>query len=874
MKPTISLLAVAVIFFNSYSEAFPPRNGGTTGRADASQWEYIVPPEDRDCIDYQDYVHEIGTISTEGDAAGVTVEGGILYVAAGSAGLLTFDVSDPVHPAALDLIDTQGSAAKVHIDGSRGYVADELGGLAIVDVTDPDHLVALGAVDTPGNAVDVTSSGDFAYVADWDNGLVVVDATVPTEPYIALTIPLEANVRGVAISGSYVFVVCGRAMDVIDISNPFDPVSVQTISIVVPLGIKIFGDTAFLTCAGDPSGGYLCVMDITDPLHPAVLSYVGTRAPATSFTMVGATGFVIDAEGFLKSLNLDDLTYPRAIGGTRILSGRRLAIAGDVAYVAAGASGMKLVDVSNPSSPAVIGRGGMNGPRWVGGLAVSGEFAYFVVRGMDGPAVLFAYDLTDPAVPKQVTSIQVAGLVNSTSLAMGGAHVCVAACEDVGVVDVSTPTDPILVASIPTPGVARDVAVISPYALIADEQAGMQVISISNPSAPEIVASILSSGGATHVAVTGSLAIVANGNRALDIIDITSPLLPVQLGSGSILANASDVTAVGDHAYVSHQIGLEILDISDPASPQTVAVLPIADCGGVCAQNGRVYVAGGAGIVVVDIVDPAMPRVLGGLPTSSTEWVDVVVSDRFVCETGSTYGYHPYPEETDFYVLPRQCPHDGGACCHPDGSCTVTSEVACESLGIWQGWATVCDPNPCPPGGACCLADGICEMTTGEYCLEVGIWQGSGTTCDPNPCFTGACCFHTYCARLSAADCASYGGTYEGNGTLCEPNPCPTSAVEDAMGGLELSMRAIPNPSSGATLIQYALPAPTTITIELFDAAGSLVRRIEEGQRPAGAYTVRWDRIDESGDELPAGIYFARMVTGVGMKTGRVVVAR
>jgi flagellar hook assembly protein FlgD len=53
-----------------------------------------------------------------------------------------------------------------------------------------------------------------------------------------------------------------------------------------------------------------------------------------------------------------------------------------------------------------------------------------------------------------------------------------------------------------------------------------------------------------------------------------------------------------------------------------------------------------------------------------------------------------------------------------------------------------------------------------------------------------------------------------------------------------------------------------------------VVRRLAEGQRPAGAFSTPWDGRDDNGREMPTGVYFARVVTGEGMVTGKVVLAR
>jgi flagellar hook assembly protein FlgD len=75
-------------------------------------------------------------------------------------------------------------------------------------------------------------------------------------------------------------------------------------------------------------------------------------------------------------------------------------------------------------------------------------------------------------------------------------------------------------------------------------------------------------------------------------------------------------------------------------------------------------------------------------------------------------------------------------------------------------------------------------------------------------------------------------------------------------------------------MIRYTLPKPTVVTIEVFDAAGGLVRRLGEGHRPAGAFSTPWDGRDDAGRELPTGVYFARVVTGEGSAMGRAVIAR
>ncbi len=131
------------------------------------------------------------------------------------------------------------------------------------------------------------------------------------------------------------------------------------------------------------------------------------------------------------------------------------------------------------------------------------------------------------------------------------------------------------------------------------------------------------------------------------------------------------------------------------------------------------------------------------------------------------------------------CPQPG-ACCDPNGVCTVVHESNCG--GEWQGPGTTCDPSPCSPWGACCYANGTCNFVSGSACAgSGGAWQGTGVPCSPNPCPqppSGACCRTTaVCADIDQFQCNGQGGTWHGAGTYCESGGCPSLGACCAAGG-------------------------------------------------------------------------------------------
>jgi hypothetical protein len=71
-----------------------------------------------------------------------------------------------------------------------------------------------------------------------------------------------------------------------------------------------------------------------------------------------------------------------------------------------------------------------------------------------------------------------------------------------------------------------------------------------------------------------------------------------------------------------------------------------------------------------------------------------------------------------------------------------------------------------------------------------------------------------------------------------------------------------PNPGSGARAIRFGLPTSSAVTLRVFDAAGRLVRTLENGVLPAGEYRSAWDLRDDGGATVATGVYFVRLAAG------------
>ncbi|MFN0151566.1 MAG: FlgD immunoglobulin-like domain containing protein [bacterium] len=83
-----------------------------------------------------------------------------------------------------------------------------------------------------------------------------------------------------------------------------------------------------------------------------------------------------------------------------------------------------------------------------------------------------------------------------------------------------------------------------------------------------------------------------------------------------------------------------------------------------------------------------------------------------------------------------------------------------------------------------------------------------------------------------------------------------------------------PNPFHPSTQFAIRLAEPDRATLEVFDAAGRLVRTVIDETRPAGESFAAWDGKDDDGEQLPGGVYFARLSANARAETQRVVLIR
>ena len=96
----------------------------------------------------------------------------------------------------------------------------------------------------------------------------------------------------------------------------------------------------------------------------------------------------------------------------------------------------------------------------------------------------------------------------------------------------------------------------------------------------------------------------------------------------------------------------------------------------------------------------------------------------------------------------------------------------------------------------------------------------------------------------------------------------PRSLVPKRAGITEIR----PNPLTGQAVVRYNLTRPGNVALAVFDLAGTKVRTLVSGHEQAGQNAVTWNRADDTGRQVPAGVYFCRFETEDRTDTRKLVV--
>lgn len=485
-------------------------------------------------------------------------------------------------------------ATVVRLRGSYAYTA--FGSeLAVLDLSDPAHPLRAGYIMAAGEVQDLAIAGRYAYLAyRYDDtsgfagvgpvgpaGLQIIDLRDPANPLVVGALELESSCAfnpRLTAGGGYVYLgitLCSRFGGIIqnagarlfavNVSDPGRPQVAGSYNITLFSsigGLALSGNYLHVSMSRD-SGGLLSVFDIADPTDLSLAGEAMLPAIPQGLALAGSTAYLAAGS---SGLLVVDITSPAAPVPVTTLAlpgqARSVALAGEYALVAAGSAGVRVVDISTPAAP--FEAGSFAAPfawdAWASGetAAVAAGSGGLQVLAADLPQLSLAGSLKYPPRPRD--------------LAVAGPYAYAAASDGLWVLDVADPCVPAVAAYLALSGNPVALVLNDGFAYVADSTAGLHVVDIANPLAP-VAAGFVSLPGTPHqLELAGTRLYVAAGSAGLRILDTGAPALPAEIGFFQVdQASVIDVSMAGNYAFLAMQEGsLRAVRVTNPAAPLEV----------------------------------------------------------------------------------------------------------------------------------------------------------------------------------------------------------------------------------------------------------------------------------------------------------------
>ncbi|MDD1447958.1 DUF4347 domain-containing protein [Dolichospermum sp. ST_sed8] len=179
-----------------------------------------------------------------------------------------------------------------------------------------------------------------------------------------------SRANAVTVVGNYAYAV-GDTLEIIDISNPNNPVFKGSYDISGGSGVQVVGNYAYVS--GGSSG--LQIINISNPSAPTLIGNYDTTGYPQDVQIVGSYAYVADFGSGLQIINISNPSAPTLIGNYDT-SGRAedVQVVGNYAYVADSVSGLQIIDISNPLTPTLKGNYDTSGLAL--GVQIVGNYAY------------------------------------------------------------------------------------------------------------------------------------------------------------------------------------------------------------------------------------------------------------------------------------------------------------------------------------------------------------------------------------------------------------------------------------------------------------------------------------------------------------------
>lgn len=585
----------------------------------------------------------LGSLTLADKVLDIEVKGEVAYLANKKQGLQLVNIADPAQPTALGRYEGSTWAKSLELGPNVVYLADYRSGLHVVDVSDAMNPTLLGQHKSEENIFDVAVKDRAVYLA-LPEYIDVIDVTTSTKPMKVGGIRLGNDNPGgdptsIDIDGDTLIVLYNDSeirsyIKAINISHP---------------KIWQYIETYWFT-----SSWFLGSIEMTGDKFYATSSrrglYTFQYTGPTKFDYYKVSGRVVDragqpvegvAIGGLKGggITNNDGSYEGFVqaGQHTIYPRKRKSDSNSPAFSFIPDERIVTVPPEATQQDFVA-----LAPWQAQGLYAVTNTLYIA----DGESGLRLMDISQPSTPRFVQQLDTPGEAQDVQVANGYAYI---ADGDKGlqIIDVSNPQTLTLVGTyrpdIENYKVLR-VVVNEKYGFIVGQNESnryLHIVDITNQAKPALAGQFSpNSKKLVDAELVGNFVYLlqsAYEEQELSIVDIADPSNPTPVGKPYIwedYGKGVDLEIVDQYAYIVSGGVFQIVSISDPEKMSQVGQRYITNPSGrLFVQQPYAYIArsnlGSSGMTVMDISNPAQPVVERRYDVAG-KFLDVWVRDNYV----------------------------------------------------------------------------------------------------------------------------------------------------------------------------------------------------------------------------------------------------
>ena len=308
-----------------------------------------------------------------GEARSVAVVGDYAFVGAGTGGLVVVDVSDPYDLEVVALYDNTdrfgGSISGLRVDGDRLYCADDVRGVFEIDISDPLHPARVNVIQLPMRASGLSMSDQLFVAAcqGYDTIYLFERDRLPPSPVVGKVQAMYEGCHSAALGQRVFLSDCRTDIYVVDASDREQPRIEATIPMPLPIRGMTASENKLFVLMQDFG---VVSLDISDVTSPEIVDVLRIEGQLRGMAVEGNVACILTDTDSCWFVDLEDVSGPRIFGrytlgdgihGVRLSEGRAYLSSYNIHYEGR----IDIANVTNPHHVVTLGSFEIPGPGYL-----------------------------------------------------------------------------------------------------------------------------------------------------------------------------------------------------------------------------------------------------------------------------------------------------------------------------------------------------------------------------------------------------------------------------------------------------------------------------------------------------------------------------